>query len=433
MSDNLFLPETLPPPVAPKPEPVIEPSAKKNLSIPWATFGAIPFETCEEVLEAAGLKTYPYNLVLYRLFGFLDWNKTVRIGAHDFMNGWTCIFAEDTLAEKLGMCGKTARKALHSMVEAGLLQSEKIGKCFRYLINFFIPALQDLRLNPPETIKVEYLKPKDKSDRGSTEIKHTNTDNHKPRNLVPKQKTEPRSMSESGSPMSEPRSDNQESLQDTKQETPVSDGPGANEESEKRGDSLIEKKQETTDLIPVSEWVEEAGEEKASLGEDNDVVHSRQVEKVVDSLTQAKGMNASQTNESHDAFITALNPQSPIISNFQHAEIASKLKGHLEGVLSAASIDMPPILFFKHCLREMDNRLADGKIDTRPSSLNYFLNASTGKDIVVRALDNLKSERTAEKTVQKTDTYMQGERDRSATEREIPAAAKAKLDKWFGR
>ena len=422
MSDNLFLPETLPPPVAPKPEPVIEPSAKKNLSIPWATFGAIPFETCEEVLEAAGLKTYPYNLVLYRLFGFLDWNKTVRIGAHDFMNGWTCIFAEDTLAEKLGMCGKTARKALHSMVEAGLLQSEKVGKCFRYLISFFMPALQDLRLNPPDTIKVEYLKPKDKSDSGSTEIKHTNTDNHKPRNLVPKQKTEPRSMSESGSPMSEPRSDNQESLQDTKQETPVSDYSGPNEEDENRGDSLIEEKEDAR-----------AEKEKASLGKDNDVVPSKQIGEMLDSLTQSKGMDTSPTDDSVEAIITAFNPQSPAISNWKHAQVASVLKGHLEGVLRAASIDMPPILFFKHCLREMDNRLADGKIDTRPSSLNFFLTAATGKDIVVRALDNLKSERTAEKTVQKTDTYMQGERDRSATEREIPAAAKAKLDKWFGR
>ena len=426
MSDNLFLPETLPPPAAPKPEPVIEPSAKKNLSIPWATFGAIPFETCEEVLEAAGLKTYPYNLVLYRLFGFLDWDKTARIGAHDFMNGWTCIFAEDTLAEKLGMCGRTARKALHSMVEAGLLQSEKIGKCFRYLINFFTPALQDLRLNPPETIKVEYLKPKDKSDRGSTEIKHTNTDNHKPRNLVPKQKSEPRSMSESGSPMSEPRSDNQESLQDTKQEPPAlpSTVTGSNEQDENRGDSLIEEKEDAR-----------AEEEKASLGKEKDVVPGKQIGEMLDSMTQSKGMGASPTDDSIEAIITAFNPQSPAISNWKHAQVASVLKGHLEGVLRAASIDMPPILFFKHCLREMENRLADGKIDTRPSSLNYFLNAATGKDIVVCALDNLKSERTAEKTVQKTDDYLQDMQEwkEANVEREIPAAAKAELDRILGR
>ena len=153
--------------------------------------------------------------------------------------------------------------------------------------------------------------------------------------------------------------------------------------------------------------VEEAKEEKASLGKENDVVHSRQVGEVLDSMTQSKGMNASPTDDSVEAIITAFNPQSPAISNWKHAQVASVLKGHLEAVLRAASIDMPPILFFKHCLREMENRLADGKIDTRPSSLNYFLNAATGKDIVVRALDNLKSERTAEKTVQKTDDYLQ--------------------------
>ena len=147
-----------------------------NLSIPFNTFGAIPFEECESVLDAEGLKKSPYNLVLYRLFGFLDWSKTVRIGVHDFMSGWTCVFSEATLAEKLGCDVKTVRKALHALVNAKILKREKCGKCFRYRIVLFDAVLEYLKAHPPETVKVAYLKHKESLE-NITEFKHTTRNN----------------------------------------------------------------------------------------------------------------------------------------------------------------------------------------------------------------------------------------------------------------
>ena len=131
-----------------------------NPSIPFSSFGAVNFDDCEAILDQAGLKTYPYNVVLYRLFGMIDWDETVRIGVHDFMTGWTCVLSEGCLASKLGMCNNTVRKALQGLIKAGILKREKHGKCFRYSIQLFNPAIDDLKKNPPQTVKIEYIKAK---------------------------------------------------------------------------------------------------------------------------------------------------------------------------------------------------------------------------------------------------------------------------------
>ena len=149
---------------------------QKNLSIPFPTFGAVPFEECEAALEAVGLKKPPYNLVLYRLFGFLDWSETIRIGIHDFMTGWTCVFAEAALAKKLGCHEKTIRKPLHALTEMGVLEQEKVGKCYRYRIVLFNAVIAELKENPPETVKIAYLKPKEALE-DITEVKHTTRQN----------------------------------------------------------------------------------------------------------------------------------------------------------------------------------------------------------------------------------------------------------------
>ena len=207
----------------------------RNLAIPFPTFGGVPFEDCENALEQVGLKKSPYNLVLYRLFGFLDWSKTVRIGVHDFMEGWTCVFSEDTLGKKLGISGRTARKALHALVDEGILESEKVGKCFRYQIALFKSALAELKENPPETIKVAYLKAKESLEDLTAEVKHT-TRNNRP------------SMSENSSPIPEKFSDNQESYkinQDSSSTTSLDTSTGIADDTPNDGEV-----EENIDLTP---------------------------------------------------------------------------------------------------------------------------------------------------------------------------------------
>ena len=283
-------------------------SASINLSIPFATFGAVPFEECEAALDAAGLHEPIYNLVLYRLFGFLDWSKTIRIGEHDFMLGWTGVFSEDALASKINCCGKTARKALHALSDpdVGILKKEKVGKCFRYHIVLFDAALAYLKENPPETIRIEYLKSKK-----SPAVKHTTRDNSK-------------------APITENISANQDSL---KEEAPIPTGPGAaagiaqpmptegeggnkNSQKAKQPDSSLSENSSSPKPQPASQPVEipERPQPKPQSSEPErrskvsysapppDVVPNGYIEKTIDNLTQAKTMNAASADDGIEDF-----------------------------------------------------------------------------------------------------------------------------------
>ena len=163
----------------------------------------------------------------------------------------------------------------------------------------------------------------------------------------------------------------------------------------------------------------------------NDVVPNKQIGEMLDSLASEKRMNAAPTDESLEDFITAFNPQSRIVSTWKDMQMASALKSHLEGILSAASIEMPPLRFFKHCIQEMENRIADGRIQVRPVSLNFFINAITGKDIVGYCADKLKSQNQAVRSKKRTEALLQERRKWSESKApgEIPDAAKAILDK----
>ena len=379
-------------------------------------------------LEERGCFDAYNKLLAIDLFSMVSRKEQATINQEIVYTGWTCSVSIPGLARRNGMSKSKVYSCVKEMEAKGAIEkrSPNNDALYQFRVMVYPPALENHKQNPdrakqyietpiPDVDERRKIQEEASRDYDDSELVH---DMEQKSDLSPHSGTLLKVKALQEPPLT------------------VSDSPGPNEESENRGDSLIEEKQETTDLIPVSEWVEEeAKEEKASLGKEKDVVPGKQIGEMLDSMTQSKGMGASPTDDSVEAIITAFNPQSPAISNWKHAQVASVLKGHLEGVLSAASIDMPPILFFKHCLREMENRLADGKIDTRPSSLNYFLNAATGKDIVVCALGNLKSERTAEKTVQKTDDYLQDMQEwkEANVEREIPAAAKAELDRILGR
>ena len=75
--ENLFLP------------PTEVPAQKKNLSVPFPTFGAVPFDLIDQELTRVGITGSSPHLLFIRLFGLVDWAKTERIGCHDFMTGIT--------------------------------------------------------------------------------------------------------------------------------------------------------------------------------------------------------------------------------------------------------------------------------------------------------------------------------------------------------
>ena len=154
-------------------------STSTNLSIPFGTFGAVPYELIDEHLDAHGIDYVYAHLLYLRLFGLVDWKRTVRIGCHDFMLGFTGYLSDAALVKILRVGSKnTARKAMKMLLEAGLIKRyQGIGdRCPHYRIMLFESAIEFLKENPPKTVKVEYLADKDTFDK----IKHTQKNNPKP-------------------------------------------------------------------------------------------------------------------------------------------------------------------------------------------------------------------------------------------------------------
>ena len=311
--------------------------SERNPTVPFGTFYHPPVQLADVMREKNCLSSTTYA-VMNGLFSLVDFNQTDRIGNHDVFTGWTCVVSYGGLGERCGLSGRRTQDALKKLESesVGLIIREKVGKCNRYRITIYDQALNYLKANPG--IPMKQMSQPVGSDKHQKNVKKIQDGASR---IVDDGASESlRTERPSHYGRSVPHS---RVLQEEYQETPVSDYPGANEETENRGDSLIEEKQEAIDLTPVSEVEEEAEEEKASLGEEtvsprgdtrNDIVPSKQIGEVLDSLTQAKGMDASPTDDSVEAIITAFNPQSPAISNWKHAQVASVLKGHLEGVLS---------------------------------------------------------------------------------------------------
>ena len=151
-----------------------------NLSIPFGTFGATPFELIDEDLDTHGIDYVYAHLLYVRLFGLVDWKRTARIGCHDFMLGFTGYLSDDAIVKILRVgSNNTARKAMKMLLDAGLVKRyQNIGdRCPHYRIMLFESAIAFLKDNPPKTVKVEYLADKDTFDK----IKHTQKNNPKPK------------------------------------------------------------------------------------------------------------------------------------------------------------------------------------------------------------------------------------------------------------
>ena len=112
----------------------------------------------------------------------------------------------------------------------------------------------------------------------------------------------------------------------------------------------------------------------------------------------------------------------PWSTDLKLARAVSELQGHLSGILSAASIEMPPLLFFKHCFRETNNRLASGGLTEKPKHPNFYRNTPPGKEIIELCVKKLGSENQATRDIERTKA-----RNQALSERKPPSESDKKL------
>lgn len=367
--------------------------SERNPTIPFGNFSHPPLNL-PEIMENHGCANATDLNVMHALFRLVQFHKTERVGKYDLFIGDTCVVSHTGLAASCFFNEKTIRRSIERLKEAGLITQHKQGTCFWYHITIYDTAIDYLKHNPNHPMETT------PSPVGSeAKRKKIYTDSVE-------------SDSDSVESNSDTESDRQESLQEDLQESPTTrPGNGNSVEpttsDEKRGDSLNLEKQEDMDVAP-----------------------NREIGEFVDSLTKNKGMTKDK-DEGLDAFMNVFKPIDGIVWTWKDQQPASKLRDDFLVKLSAASLNMPPILFFRRVMEEVENRVMDGKIE-RPMKFGYFLTDSRGLEIIDFTLERLKSENSATRDKERTDDYLADLRARSKAPVEIPEAARKMLDKIYG-
>ena len=145
-------------------------------------------------------------------------------------------------------------------------------------------------------------------------------------------------------------------------------------------------------------------------------------------------MNSARTVDQTalEYFMNVFKPPQRLIWEWRDTLPAKKLKDRIEALLEARHLDISPALFLKHCCQEIDNRIADGKLDVYPTSFNFFLNATTGKEIIEYCAEKCSHENRAKSDIERTNQYL-ADLKKPKAPGGIPPEAKAKLDRLLGK
>ena len=103
--------------------------------------------------------------------------------------------------------------------------------------------------------------------------------------------------------------------------------------------------------------------------------------------------------------VRLLKPNQAVIP-YPDRQKAESLRTRITTRLADENIEMPPLLFFKHCLNRTDALIADGKLDVRPTSPNFFLIGHTGPQILEQTINQLRGENRAERDKARTNALL---------------------------
>ena len=418
MSDNLFLPET-PPPVAPKPEPVIKPlpvaapSDEKNLTVPFALFAHPPADLEKSLEDADCFSTHHYA-IMQKLFACVDFNETVRVEGMDLPVGWTCVISYEALAKKTGMSRRHAIRCVKDLVDAKLLDKQGVPmQNVKWSVNRFRITIYDSAIaaiiddpNHPKRKMTALIPSSDSVSQQQNEM--TESDNPTSEQEIP--------PSDCKSPFLEYKDLRNPRLT-------VSDGLGTNEESEKRGgdinledkDSPKEKtvspRSESRDIVPT-----------AAIGK------AKEVDKLVESIMGGKQGNTKPPEDGIEPFIdsfnNAFNLESVAVLSQAYVEPALALQKGISSKLSAAGLALPVNRFLeKYLVPCVHESLADGTLDELPRAFGFFLRKPKGKQVLDRSVGVAKSSNSVTQSVERTKTFLGGLKGREP----VPESSKERV------
>ena len=347
-------------------------SEERNPTVPFGTFYHPPIQLADVMREKNCLSSTTFA-VMNGLFSLVDFNRTERIGNHDVFEGWTCVVSYGGLGERCGLSGRRTQDALKKLESVGLIIREKVGKCNRYRITIYDQALNHLKANPGTPMKQmsqpvgsdKHKKNVKKIQDGASRMVDDETSNIEPITDGASESLRTERPSHYGRSVPHPRV-----LQEEYQETPVSDYPGPNEESEKRGvdhrdneeqEKASLRRKEGIDVVPTPE-----------------IGKAKEVDKLVEAIMGGKQSNTTPPEDGIEPFIDsfndAFNLESVAVLSQGYVEPALELQKGISSKLSAAGLALSVDRFLEKYLAPcVHESLADGTLDELPRAFGFFL------------------------------------------------------------
>ena len=465
-----------------------------NVMLPFILFNASP-DNLHEIMTEKGCHTMRNYAVMHAIISFVQLEITEHVHGFDFPIGKTISISYSGIALRAGCDRRTAIRAINELSsnEVGLLVKEVSPvsgmhhESNSYQIVFYTEAIDKIKKDPgliqrkqkflalASTQAAESARHQDAEtlpdDLKSPSNPEPNATKSPFLDLKKEEAPIPTGLGTSTGiaptvPKGERRGDFSNSQRQEKFKTSetaqydflpaAAPGPGPEKNLAKEKDvSSLSENSSGSETQPAREPVKtpsrqqqkqlparnsNSGNSSAKEVQESDVVPNGYIGQAIDQLMPGVQMNrdkdASESSQGPlDEYILALNPDTPVISTWKYHDVAVRLQNRIETALEQANISIPPMRFFKeYCIKEMEHRIAQGELDTRPTSLNFFLSAHTGKAIVDLCLERLSLSNKAAINKEKTQAFLDEQKAaRQSRPREIPAEAKAELDRLLGR
>ena len=396
--------------------------------IPARIFSAFLPEIRQDLIDKE-IFTPRNHLIARTIIDFLNPNKEINIHDTNYHEGWTFRFSYAQIAEQSGFSVRSVIRAIDEMLDAGILERKKrvTDICYQYRFKAYDRLHKTLQDNPPSDIV-------------------TTTHAYKV--------TSHATVAEDDLPTHDTVAYSKELIQE---EAPIPTGPGTragialttpteeggdfkSSQKAKPADSSLSENSSSPKPQPASQQPKQAqpSQNPPGHGTDDlkgspppavpsDVVPNSQIGKLLDNLTASTSMNAAPTDDNIEDFVRLLKPDQAVIS-YPEVQKAVPLHQRITKLLADAAIEMPPLLFFKHCLKHTDALIADGKLDVRPTSPNFFMKGHTGPQALEHCINQLRGENRAHTDKQRTDKYLSELKSKRGTP--MPPEIRAKL---FGK
>ena len=352
-------------------------------------------------LEERGCFDAYNKLLAVDLFSMVSRKEQATINQEIVYTGWTCPVSIPGLARRNGMSKSKVYSCIKEMEDKGAIErrSPNNDALYQFRVMVYPPALENHKQNPdrakqyietpiPDVDERRKIQEEASRDYDDSELVH---DMEQKSDLSPHSGTLLKVKALQEPPLT------------------VSDSPGPNEESEKRGvDSINDEEKEKASL---------RGEEGVDIVPTTEIGKAKEVDKLVETIMGGKQSNTPPPEDGIEPFIDsfndAFNLESVAVLSQGYVEPALELQKGISSKLSAAGLALSVDRFLeKYLVPCVHESLADGTLDELPRAFGFFLRKPKGKQVLDRSIGVAKASNSVTQSVERTNTFLGGLKER---------------------